>query len=144
MAVCGVATSEAMPVHPIHHLSIGTDAFNVAKKFYGALLPALGFDQVFEKDESFGYQREGFEIIIVKGKSLKDDVYDEERRVGFDHLALTADSRAKVDECAKILDELGADIDDPPGIVSEYGDDYYAMWVRDPSGLRIEVVYQGR
>ena len=144
MAVRGVATSGAMPVHPIHHLSIGTDAFNVAKKFYGALLPALGFDQVFEKDESFGYQREGFEIIIVKGKSLKDDVYDQERRVGFDHLALTADSRAKVDECAKILDELGADIDDPPAVVSEYGDDYYAMWVRDPSGLRIEVVYQGR
>ena len=133
-----------MPVHPIHHLSIGTDAFNVAKKFYGALLPALGFDLVFEKDDAFGYQREGFEIIIIKGKSLKDDLYDGERRVGFDHMALNAESRAKVDECASILDELGADIDDPPAVVPEMGDDYYAMWVRDPSGLRIEVVYQGK
>ena len=133
-----------MPVHPIHHLSIGTDAFNVAKKFYGALLPALGFDLVFEKDDAFGYQREGFEIIVIKGKSLKDDLYDGERRVGFDHLALNAESRAKVDECATILDELGADIDDPPAVVPEMGDDYYAMWVRDPSGLRIEVVYQGK
>jgi len=101
-----------MPVHPIHHLAIGTDAFNVAKKFYGALLPALGFDLVFEKDDSFGYQREGFEIIVLKGKSLKDDLWDGERRVGFDHLALNADSRAKVDECAKILDELGGEVDD--------------------------------
>ncbi|HLW38604.1 MAG TPA: VOC family protein [Candidatus Eremiobacteraceae bacterium] len=132
-----------MPVHPIHHLAIGTDAFNVAKKFYGALLPALGFDQVFERDDSFGYQREGFEIIVIKAKSVKEDLYDGERRVGFDHLALTADTRAKVDECAKILDELGADIDDEPSIVSEMGEDYYAMWVRDPSGLRIEVVCQG-
>jgi hypothetical protein len=41
------------------------------------------------------------------------------------------------------LDELGADIDDPPGVVSELGEDYYAMWARDPSGLRIEVVHQG-
>ncbi|MBV8204079.1 MAG: bleomycin resistance protein, partial [Candidatus Eremiobacteraeota bacterium] len=32
---------------------------------------------------------------------------------------------------------------DPPAAVAEMGDDYYAMWVRDPSGLRIEVVYQG-
>jgi len=59
------------------------------------------------------------------------------------HLALNADSRAKVDECAKLLDELGAEIDDEPAVVSEYGEDYYALWVRDPSGLRIEVVYQG-
>jgi catechol 2,3-dioxygenase-like lactoylglutathione lyase family enzyme len=132
-----------MPVHPIHHLQIGTDAFNVAKKFYGALLPALGFDAVFEKDDSFGYQRDGFEVIIVKAKSTADDLWESERRVGFDHLALNADSRAKVDECAKLLDELGAEIDDPPAVVPEYGDDYYAMWVRDPSGLRIEVVYQG-
>jgi catechol 2,3-dioxygenase-like lactoylglutathione lyase family enzyme len=132
-----------MPVHPIHHLTIGTDAFNVAKKFYGALLPALGFDLVFEKDDSFGYQREGFELIIIKGKSLQEDLFDGERLVGFDHLALNADSRAKVDECAKILDELGAEIDDPPGVASEYGEDYYAMYARDPSGLRIEIVHQG-
>jgi catechol 2,3-dioxygenase-like lactoylglutathione lyase family enzyme len=66
-----------------------------------------------------------------------------EKHVGFDHLALNAESRAKVDECAKLLDELGGEIDDPPAVVSEYGEDYYAMWVRDPSGLRIEVVYQG-
>ena len=132
-----------MPVHPIHHLQIGTDAFNVAKKFYGALLPALGFDAVFEKDDSFGYQREGFEVILVKAKSSADDLWDSERRVGFDHLALNADSRAKVDECAKLLDELGAEIDDAPAVVPEYGEDYYALWVRDPSGLRIEVVYQG-
>jgi catechol 2,3-dioxygenase-like lactoylglutathione lyase family enzyme len=132
-----------MPVHPIHHLQIGTDAFNVAKKFYGALLPALGFDTVFEKEDSFGYQREGFEVIIVKAKSTADDLWDGERRVGFDHLALNADGRAKVDECARLLDELGAEIYDAPAVVPEYGEDYYALWVRDPSGLRIEVVYQG-
>src|ERR1700730_6589903 len=101
-----------MPVHPIHHLTIGTDAFNVAKKFYGALLPALGFDAVFEKDDSFGYQRAGFAFIIVKGKSTLDDLYDGERRVGFDHVALNADSRTKVDECAKLLDELGVEVDE--------------------------------
>jgi len=136
-------SSTTMPVHPIHHLTIGTDALKVAKKFYGALLPALGFDLVFDKDESFGYQREGFEIIIVRGKKTADDLYDGEKRVGFDHLALNADSRTKVDECQKLLDELGAEIDDEPAVVTDYGEDYYAMWVRDPSGLRIEVVYQG-
>jgi len=132
-----------MPVHPIHHLAIGTDAFRVAKKFYGVLLPALGFDLVFDKEDSFAYQREGFELVINKAKSTADDVYDGEKHVGFDHLAFNADSRAKVDECAKLLDELGAEIDDAPAVVTEYGDDYYAMWVRDPSGLRIEVVFQG-
>jgi catechol 2,3-dioxygenase-like lactoylglutathione lyase family enzyme len=138
-----VVRRAGMPVHPIHHLSIGTDAFKVAKKFYGALLPALGFDIVFEKPDSFGYQREGFEIILVKGSSVKEDLWDGQRRVGFDHLALNADSRAKVDECAKLLDELGGDIDEPPAVDPEHGDDYYALWARDPSGLRIEVVYQG-
>ncbi len=132
-----------MPVHPIHHLAIGTDALKVAKKFYSVLLPALGFDLVFEKDDHFGYQREGFEIVIYKAKKTCEDLYDGERHVGFDHLALNADSRAKVDECAALLDELGVDIDDPPSVVTEYGEDYYAMWARDPSGLRIEVIYQG-
>ncbi|HKW44608.1 MAG TPA: VOC family protein [Candidatus Eremiobacteraceae bacterium] len=124
-------------------MTIGTDALKVAKKFYGALLPALGFDLVFDKDESFGYQREGFELIVVRGKKTDDDLYDGDKRVGFDHLALNADSRAKVDECQKLLDDLGAEIDDEPAVVTDYGEDYYAMWVRDPSGLRIEVVYQG-
>jgi len=132
-----------MPVHPVHHLAIGTDAFKVAKKFYDVLLPALGFDSVYDKDDSFGYQREGFELIINKAKSSKDDLFEEERRAGFDHLALNADSRATVDKCAALLEELGVDVDDPPGVVSEYGEDYYALWARDPSGLRIEVVYQG-
>lgn len=132
-----------MPVHPVHHLGIGTDAMNVAKKFYGVLLPALGFDLVFDKEDHFAYQREGFELIVYKAKSTADDLYDGERHVGFDHLAFNADSREKVDECAKLLDELGVDIDDAPAVVTEYGEDYYAMWVRDPSGLRIEVIYQG-
>ena len=85
-----------MPVHPIHHLTIGTDALKVAKKFYGVLLPALGFDLVFDKDESFGYQREGFEIIIMKGQKTADDLYDGERRVG---AAIRADLGADEGGC---------------------------------------------
>ena len=49
-------------------------------------------------------------------------------------------SRKDVDALQKFLEETGATIVDPAG---EYYDDYYAVFFRDPDGLKLEGMKYG-
>jgi catechol 2,3-dioxygenase-like lactoylglutathione lyase family enzyme len=59
---------------------------------------------------------------------------------GYGHVALQASGKAAVDAAyAAGLDQGGSD-DGPPGPRPQYGARYYAAYMRDPDGLRVEVV----
>ena len=59
---------------------------------------------------------------------------------GYGHLALAASGKAAVDAAyAAGLANGGAD-DGPPGQRPQYGRRYYAAYLHDPDGLRVEVV----
>jgi catechol 2,3-dioxygenase-like lactoylglutathione lyase family enzyme len=59
---------------------------------------------------------------------------------GYGHVALRANGKAAVDAAYKGgLANGGAD-DGPPGMRPQYGARYYAAYLRDPDGLRVEVV----
>ncbi|GAB4459313.1 MAG: hypothetical protein OHK0037_04460 [Elainellaceae cyanobacterium] len=56
------------------------------------------------------------------------------------HLALQAESRQAVDEFYQVAIAHGATNDGPPGLRSHYHPNYYAAFVKDPDGYRIEAV----
>jgi catechol 2,3-dioxygenase-like lactoylglutathione lyase family enzyme len=58
--------------------------------------------------------------------------------VGIEHLAFTVDNRSEVDEAYERCLEMGARIHFPPGEESDLPG-YYAFFVFDPDGIRIEV-----
>ena len=119
----------------LHHVSLGVRELARAGAFYDAVMGALGFHRVFEANAGIGYGSIGGE----------DQLYLRERPdaappgPGF-HLAFAAASRAAVAAFhAEGLRAGGAD-NGPPGLRPQYGPAYYAAFLVDPDGNRIEAV----
>jgi len=62
--------------------------------------------------------------------------------VGLEHLAFQVDSRDEVDEAYQRCISAGSAIESPPQehYVDVEREDYYAFFVFDPDGIRVEVV----
>ena len=59
---------------------------------------------------------------------------------GYGHIALQASGKAAVDAAYKAGMAAGGRDDGPPGPRPRYGPRYYAAYMLDPDGLRVEVV----
>ena len=119
----------------IHHLSLGVRELHASARFYDGILCALGFRRVFEDDEAIGYGLDDDEDILCLKQ--RDDAAAP--GAGF-HLAFGATTRAAVDafHAAGLL-AGGAD-NGGPGLREDYGPHYYAAFLVDPDGHRIEAV----
>ena len=60
--------------------------------------------------------------------------------LGVHHVAFAASSREEVDACAERLREAGAQIESEPREY-DYAPGYYAVFFRDPDGIKLEVVH---
>ena len=122
----------------IHHLSLGVRDLHASARFYDAVLGALGVRRVFEDDDAIGYGLENDEDILCL--KLRPDAAAP--GPGF-HLAFTAVSRAAVDAFhAAGLAAGGAD-NGGPGLRADYGAHYYAAFLVDPDGHRVEALVKG-
>jgi catechol 2,3-dioxygenase-like lactoylglutathione lyase family enzyme len=123
------------------HVSIGVDDLERAAVFYDAVLGALGYVRLWRTARAAGYGPEGFEgeapFAIVHGG---DEVSPPGR--GF-HIAFRASSRDAVDRFHAAALATGGIDEGPPGIREHYDPGYYAAFVRDPDGHRLEAVLHG-
>lgn len=113
---------------------VGFEVTDLARsgRFYDAVLYALGARRLFQSEHAVAYGVNGPQVwIVVRGR---------EPGSGYGHLALSANGKAAVDGAyAGGLDNGGTD-EGPPGMRPQYGERYYAAYLRDPDGLRVEVV----
>ncbi|WP_300618788.1 VOC family protein [Dokdonella sp.] len=118
-----------------HHVSLGVRNLSLSGAFYDAALGALGFRRVFEGDESIGYGLvDGQDLLL-----LNLDPAASPPGPGF-HLAFATSSRAVVDAFHAAALRVGGRDNGPPGLRPHYGRDYYAAFLIDPDGHRIEAV----
>lgn len=121
----------------LHHASLPVADLERATDFYDAALSALGFRRVHVSPGFAGYG-------IEDGKDRLGLVEVEPSTPagpGF-HLALEAPSRSAVDAFhAAALSHGGTD-NGGPGLRPHYAPDYYAAFVLDPDGHRIEAVHK--
>jgi catechol 2,3-dioxygenase-like lactoylglutathione lyase family enzyme len=122
----------------IHHLSLGVRDLAAAAAFYDGVLGALGFRRVFEDDEAIGYGLEDDEDILC----LKLRADASPPGAGF-HLAFAAPTRVAVDAFHAAGMRAGGGDNGGPGLREEYGPTYYAAFLVDPDGHRIEAVVKG-
>ncbi|WP_437821550.1 VOC family protein [Sorangium sp. So ce1078] len=120
------------------HVSLGVENLDRAAEFYDACLAPLGYVRLCRNARSVGYGPEGYEAeapfaIVEAGAEAKGPGR------GF-HVAFVAPSREAVDRFhAAALGNGGID-EGPPGIRENYDPGYYASFVRDPDGHRLEAV----
>lgn len=122
----------------LHHISFAVADLARAGAFYDAALGALGFRRVFEDDTAIGYGlRDGEDKLCLK---LRPDATAP--GPGF-HLAFAAPSREAVDRFHREALAVGGLDNGPPGLRPHYGPHYYAAFLVDPDGHRIEAVVNG-
>lgn len=127
--------ANALPESILSHVSLGTNDYPRAKAFYDAVLATLQIGCVMEFPGYAGFGRKFPEFWIQLP-------YDQGRAsVGNGvHVAFLANSVDEVNAFhAKAL-ELGGQDEGAPGYRKEYSDNYYAAFVRDPDGHKIEAM----
>lgn len=120
----------------LHHISFPVANLHQSAAFYDAALSTLGYRRVGSSDDFVGYG-------IEDGKdkfALKRSTPTTAAGPGF-HLAFTAPSRASVDAFYKAALAHGATDNGAPGLRPHYGAAYYAAFIIDPDGHRIEAVH---
>ncbi len=122
----------------INHVSIGVRDVARAKTFYDAALGALGYRCLSAGETSLGYGDKAVALWIGQAKSpVKADPDS-----GL-HICFTAASRKAVDAFHKAAVKAGGKNNGNPGLRADYGPGYYAAFVVDPEGYRIEAYCEG-
>lgn len=120
----------------LHHISFAVRDLQRAASFYDAALAPLGFVRVWSDDTAVGYGYPG------GGDKLALKLVPEGIAIagpGF-HLAFAAKLPDQVDRFHAAALEHGGQDNGSPGLRPEYGPHYYAAFVIDPDGYRIEAV----
>ena len=117
---------------------VGFEVADLARSaaFYDPVFFALGVRRFLTADRAIAYgdNAPGF-WIVARGREPRPD---------YGHIALRATGRAAVDAAyAAGIANGGAD-EGPPGPRPQYGPRYYAAYMRDPDGLRVEVATGSR
>ena len=123
----------------INHMSIGVSSAKNAKKFYDAALGALGFQCLFHDDSTLGYGKESPVFWMYQLKETKPG----EARPGL-HVCFDADSTAAVDKFHAAGVKNGGQDNGAPGVRKDYSPSYYAAFLMDPDGYRIEAYCEKR
>ena len=125
------------------HLSLGVSDLARAVTFYDAVLAPLGFVRLGGNARSATYGPPGFTGEAPLGLiAFGPGATPPERGL---HLAFAALDRAAVDGFHAAAVANGGTDDGPPGIRTNYDPGYYAAFVVDPDGHRLEaVVHEGR
>jgi catechol 2,3-dioxygenase-like lactoylglutathione lyase family enzyme len=119
----------------IHHASLGTNNLQRARAFYDPLMEELGLRCLKQTDRLLGY---GLTEILF---SLEKPIDGESASPGNGvHLAFNAGRRRTVDTVYKLGLANGGKDDGGPGLRTEYDPHYYAAFLRDPDGNKVEFV----
>ena len=120
----------------IDHISIAVRDIKAAESFYTALLAPLGLSKLREwPDAAIGYGKKYPEFWINRRSEMTPVTQDS----GV-HICLRAQSAEAVNAFHAAALASGGTSDGAPGLRAEYNDRYYAAFVRDPDGNRIEAV----
>ena len=119
------------------HLSFGVSDLARTTAFYDAALTALGYARVFSAPYAVGYGLAGAKadedilLLILQPDPVTPP------GPGF-HLAFSAPSRQAVDRFHAAALRFGGKDEGAPGLRPQYGADYYAAFVLDPDGYKLE------
>ncbi len=120
----------------IDHISIAVRDLKSGEALYVALLAPLGMTKLREwPDAAIGFGKKYPEFWINKRPAMAPVADDS----GV-HICLRAPDSAAVDAFHAAALKAGALSDGPPGLREKYHANYYAAFIRDPDGNRIEAV----
>lgn len=122
----------------LNHVSLGVRSIAKARKFFDAALKPLGYTCLSDGKDSLGYGEKS--VVLWLGQT--DHPVPADMKSGL-HFCFDAPTRKSVDAFHKAALAAGGKCNGEPGLRADYGENYYAAFVIDPDGYRLEA-YCGR
>lgn len=119
----------------IHHVSVGTNDILKARRFYDPIMKHLGLRVLYETDKAVDY---GVSDILF---GVETPFNGKPATAGNGvHIAFSVVNHKMVDDFYRIGMEHGGTEDGKPGLRPNYDSHYYAAFLLDPDGNKIEAV----
>ncbi len=120
------------------HVSIGVRDIARSRAFDDAALGPLGFSRLSTGDDSLGYGDGPIRLWV----NLADAPVPADPKSGL-HFSFVAPDRGSVAEFHAAALAAGGRDNGKPGLRPDYGEGYYAAYVVDPDGYRLEALRLG-
>lgn len=119
----------------IAHVSVGVSDLEKSRAFYARVLGALGMKEVVVRASTVGFGKKFPEFWLNRRPSLPRLTYDTGT-----HICLGARSAEAVRAFHREGLAMGGTDEGPPGLRPQYHPGYYAAFLFDPDGNKIEAV----
>ena len=119
----------------IDHISLTVRDLAGCAKFYEAVLATIGYAKLVARPDAVGFGKK-YPELWLNHRPAAAPVSAETGA----HVALRAPSTEAVDAFHRAALAGGGTSDGAPGLRPEYSGAYYACFVRDPEGHRVEAV----
>ena len=135
----------------IDHIQITVKDFSKAEIFYDKLMPILGFELANKSKgrvdaHDFDVIEYSHPLLIFAINSPRKQFTEHSvhrRKPGsLHHLAFKASSREEIDSLYPLVKASGAEIVKPPSYYPQHGENYYALFFKDPDGIKYELVFE--
>jgi catechol 2,3-dioxygenase-like lactoylglutathione lyase family enzyme len=120
----------------IDHVSIGVRNVPASKRFYDAALQPLGYKCLSDSSASLGYGARAPALWV----NAAERPVSADTRSGL-HFCFSAPNRKSVDAFHAAGLAAGGRDNGPPGLRADYGAGYYAAFLIDPDGYRLEAYF---
>jgi catechol 2,3-dioxygenase-like lactoylglutathione lyase family enzyme len=124
----------------IHHVELYVGNLEHSLKFWTPFLTELGYAEYQRWSEGVSYLFGETYLCFVQAASEHLEAGYHRKRVGLNHLAFHAKSRAHVDEVSKWVKSAGFTILYEDRYPYASGPDYYALYCEDPDRIKVELV----
>jgi catechol 2,3-dioxygenase-like lactoylglutathione lyase family enzyme len=119
----------------IDHVSIAVRDLDRSARFYQGVLAAIGYEKLVVRPRTIGFGKAYPEFWLNLRATMAPVEVD-----GGAHVALRVRTIELVDAFHAAGLAAGGTSDGAPGLRPQHGEGYYAAFVRDPDGNRIEAV----
>ncbi len=123
----------------LDHVSITVLDLALARPFYDATMAALGVDKVYDRADAIGY---GVRCTDLEDHHTFLAIYEsaEANTDARRHWCFKASTRSQVVAFFQAGLAHGGTDDGPPGLRAHYHPTYFAAFLKDPFGNRVEAV----
>jgi catechol 2,3-dioxygenase-like lactoylglutathione lyase family enzyme len=127
------------------HVGLNVPDLGAARRYYGAIMPLVGFERYLDADDQFAYRpaagKPGTYLFFYP--SAERSGYSR-RQTGLQHLAFMVQSRSAVTAAhtavTAMATQFGGRVLHPPQVFPQYPQPYFATFWLDPWGFMLEAV----
>ena len=119
----------------IDHVSVAVRDLGQATRFYEAVLGAIGYEKLVVRPHTVGFGKSYPEFWVNLRAAMTPVAGDSGA-----HVALRVRTIELVEAFHGAALAAGGSCDGAPGLRPQHGEGYYAAFIRDPDGNRIEAV----